>query len=98
MRLDGKVREERENGMLSPVSKETPMECHGESAGIRTGAVVRNFGGNENIGLFMLSLSSWKTPMEYVTGSQRIKGRSCRKKRITEIRVISMKEEGKDNL
>ena len=35
----------------------------------------------ENIGLFMLSLGSWKTPMEYVTGSQRNKGRSCRKKR-----------------
>ena len=29
MRLDGKVREEMENGMFSPVSKETPMECHG---------------------------------------------------------------------
>ena len=50
------MREERENGMLSPVSKETPMECHGESAGIRAGAVVRSFEGNENMGLFMLSL------------------------------------------
>ena len=38
MRLDGKVREEMENGMLNSVSKETPMECHGESAGTRAGA------------------------------------------------------------
>ena len=79
------MREERENGMLSPVSKKTPMECHGESSGIRAGAVVRNFGENENRSLFMLSLGSWKTPLEYVTGSQRIKDRSCRKKRITGI-------------
>ena len=43
-RLEGKVREERENGMLRPVSVETPMECHGESAGIRAGAVVRSLG------------------------------------------------------
>ena len=47
MRLDGKAREERENGMLSPLSEETPMGYHGESAGIRAGAVVRSLGGNE---------------------------------------------------
>ena len=80
MRLDGKAREERENGMLSPLSEETPMGYHGESAGIRAGAVVRSLGGNE---FFMLSLGSWKTPMEYVTGSQGNKDRRCRKKRIT---------------
>ena len=56
-----------ENGMLSPVSKETLMECHGESPGIRAGAVVRSFGENENRSLVMLSLGSWKTSMEYVT-------------------------------
>ena len=33
----------------------------------------RPFRGNENIGLFMLSLGSWKTPTGYVTGSQRNK-------------------------
>ena len=48
MRLEGKVREKMENGMLGPASDETPMECHGESARIRTGAVVRSLGENES--------------------------------------------------
>ena len=48
MGIEGKVKEKRENGMFSPVSEETPMECHGESARIRAGAVVRSLGENEN--------------------------------------------------
>ena len=58
MRRGGKVREERENGVLSPVSKETHIECHGESTGIWAGALVRSFGENDNRGLCMLSLVS----------------------------------------
>ena len=66
MRLDEKVRKGK-MVCLALFLRRCPwaMECHGESAGIRAGAVVRSFGGNENIGLFMLSLGSWKTHMEY---------------------------------
>ena len=42
------VKEIRENGMLSPVSEETPIECHVESAEIGTGAVVKSLGEYEN--------------------------------------------------
>ena len=48
MGIKRKVREKRENGMLSSVSEETPMKCHGESSGIRTGVVVKSLGENEN--------------------------------------------------
>ena len=42
MGIEGKVREKREIVCLTlHVSEETPMECHGESVGIRAGAVVR---------------------------------------------------------
>ena len=42
------MRTRREDGMISPLSEETPMECHGESTGIRAGALVRSLGENEN--------------------------------------------------
>ena len=33
---------------------------------IRAGAVVRSLEENKNRSLFMLSLGSWETPMEYI--------------------------------